>query len=151
MRRLTDRITAIQMAEQGGNFLDVYHFYLERGLPADESYFNTSRVYRGSVPDGGPFTKDLVYSKGFVMIYNYIQLAIIKGLVKRVPLLFTGKTTLQDIKSLEELIEEKLVIPPRFVPPQFADIGALTAWMSYANFMRGINRDRVEMDYRDVL
>lgn len=151
VRRLTDRITAIHMAEQGANFLEVFKFYQTRGITDEDSYANTARVFRGSLPDGGPFTKDLVYSKGFVMIYNYLQLVIEKGKLSRIPLLFTGKITLQDIKSIEELIDEGLVIPPQFVPPQFADLGALTSWMCYANFIRKINRDRVEMDYKDLL
>jgi len=151
VRRLTDRITAIHMAEQGANFLDVFHFYQTRGITDEESYSNSTRVFRGSVPDGGPFTKDLVYSKGFVMIYNYLQLVIEKGKLSRIPLLFTGKITLQDIKSISELVDEGLVVPPKFVPPQFTDLGALTSWMCYANFIRKINRDRVEMDYKDML
>jgi len=151
VRRLTDRITAIHIAENGGNFLDVFEFYRNQGLNEEEAYVSASRVFRGSLPDGGPFTKDLVYSKGFVMIYSYIQLAIEKGLISRIPLLFTGKTTLEDIKDISELIEEGLVIPPQFVPPQFSDLGALTAWMCYANFIRKLNQDRVESDYRDLI
>lgn len=151
VRRLTDRVTAIHIAEEGGNFLDVFEFFRSQGLADEEAYGNTQRIFRGSLPDGGPFTKDLVYSKGFVMIYNYIQLAIEKGLISRIPLLFTGKTVLEDIKGIAELIDEGLVVPPRFVPPQFADIGALTAWMCYANFIRKLSREQVERDYKDVL
>jgi uncharacterized protein (TIGR02421 family) len=151
VRRITDRITAIHMAEQGGNFIDVFEFYRSQGLGDDEAYVNSTRVFRGSLPDGGPFTKDLVYSKGFILIYNYIQLAIEKGLLTRIPLLFTGKTTLQDIKDISELIEEGLVIPPIYVPPQFADLGALTSWMCYATFTRKLNYDRMALDYRDLL
>lgn len=151
VRRLTDRVTAIHIAEEGGNFLDVFEFYRSQGLRDEEAYGNTSRIFRGSLPDGGPFTKDLVYSKGFVLIYNYIQLAIEKGLVSRIPLLFTGKTVLEEIKGIAELIDEGLVIPPQFVPPQFADIGALTAWMCYSNFIRKLNHEQIERDYKDVL
>jgi len=151
VRRITDRITAIHMAEQGGNFIDVFEFYRAQGLGDDEAYVNSTRVFRGSLPDAGPFTKDLVYSKGFILIYNYIQLAIEKGLLSRIPLLFTGKTTLQDIKDLEELIKEGLVIPPAFIPPQFADLGALTSWMCYATFTRKLNYERMALDYRDML
>jgi uncharacterized protein (TIGR02421 family) len=151
VRRLTDRVTAIHMAEQGANFLEVFEFYRFQGLNDEDAYAHASRVFRGSLPDGAPFTKDLVYSKGFVMIYNYVQLAIEKGLLNRIPLLFTGKTTLGDIKSIVELIDEGLVIPPQFVPPQFSDLGALTAWMCYANFIRKLSHERVELDYKDVL
>lgn len=151
VRRLTNRVTAIHMAEQGADFIDVFRFFKDQGLTDEESYGNASRVFRGSLPNGGPFTKDLVYSKGFVLIYNYILLAIEKGLLQRIPLLFTGKATLQDIKGLSDLIEEGVVVPPKFVPPPFNDLAALTAWMCYANFTRRINHERVEIDYRDML
>lgn len=151
VKRLTDRINAIYMAEQGANFLDVFHFYRERGLSDEESYANASRVFRGSVPDGQPFTKDLCYSKGFVLIYNYIQLAVEKGLLSRIPLLFTGKTTLEDVRNISDLIDEGIVIPPKFVPPQFSDLAALSAWMCYANFIRRLSRERIAIDYKEVL
>lgn len=151
VRRLTDRITAISMAEQGANFIDIFNFYRDRGLNDDDSYSVASRVFRGSTPDGGPFTKDLVYSKGFVLIYNYIRLAIQRGLGTRIPLLFTGKTTLEDQRILADLVEEGLVIPPKYVPPQFADLAALSAWMSYSLFLNKLSLDRIAQDYKNIL
>ena len=106
------------------------------------------RIYRGSLPEGcGPFTKDLCYSKGFVLIYNYIRLAVSRGMVRRVPLLFCGKTNLADIKTLAQLVDEGLVVPPRFVPPQFADLHALSAWLCYANFLNRLSLKRIQEDY----
>lgn len=126
VRRLTNRIEGVAMAEAGANFLEVYRFFLQEGYDSRESYQHSMRIFRGSLPEGcGPFTKDLCYSKGFVLIYNYIRLAVSKGLVRRVPLLFCGKTTLSDIKMIAQLVEEGLVTPPRFVPPQFCDLHAL--------------------------
>jgi len=151
VRRLTDRITAISMAEEGANFLEVFKFFCEQGFDEQLAYGMSTRVFRGSTPDGGPFTKDLVYSKGFVMIYNYIRLAIQHGLVNRIPLLFTGKTTLEDQRILAELIEEGLVIPPQFVPPQFTDLAALSAWMMYSSFLNKLSLERIAADYRDLL
>ncbi|MFP3526276.1 DUF1704 domain-containing protein, partial [Pantoea sp. SIMBA_072] len=77
-----------------------------------QSYSNASRVFRGSVPNGLPFTKDLSYLKGFIMVYNYIQLAVKKGKLEQIPLLFCGKTTLEDMRTLRQLVEEGLVAPP---------------------------------------
>jgi len=151
VRRLTDRITAIHLAEQGANFIDVFNFYRDKGVSEHESYGNATRVFRGSTPDGGPFTKDLVYSKGFVSIYNYIRLAVRRGLLSRIPLLFLGKTTIEDLHVLADLIEEGIVVPPRFVPPQFADLAALTAWMCYSNFLNRLDLERIAYDYKDVL
>ncbi len=148
VRRLTDRIEAVARAEAGANFLDVYRYFLEEGYPPEESYGQAMRVFRGSLPEGGgPFTKDLCYSKGFVLIYNYIRLAVSRGQARRIPLLFCGKTTLADIKVLAQLVDEGLVTPPRFVPPQFADLNALSAWMCYSNFLNQLSLQRAADDY----
>src|SRR5690606_16777815 len=93
--RLTNRITAVNMAETGANFFDVFQFYREQGMEEHDAFQSTMRVFRGSTPEGGPYTKDLSYSKGFILIYNYMRLAVQRGLVKRIPLLFVGKTTLE--------------------------------------------------------
>jgi uncharacterized protein (TIGR02421 family) len=148
VRRLTNRIEGVALAEAGANFLDVHRYFLDEGYDPHESYQHSMRIFRGSLPEGcGPFTKDLCYSKGFVLIYNYLRLAVSRGMVGRVPLLFCGKTTLADIKTLAQLVDEGLVVPPRFVPPQFADLHALSAWMCYANFLNRLSIKRIEDDY----
>jgi uncharacterized protein (TIGR02421 family) len=148
VRRLTNRIEGVAMAEAGANFLDVYRYFLEEGYHPRESYQHTMRLFRGSLPEGcGPFTKDLCYSKGFVLVYNYIRLAVSRGMVRRVPLLFCGKTNLADIKTLAQLVDEGLLLPPRFLPPQFADLHALSAWMCYANFLNRLSLKRIQEDY----
>jgi uncharacterized protein (TIGR02421 family) len=148
VRRLTNRIEGVAMAEAGANFLEVYRHFLEEGYEPREAYQHTMRIFRGSLPEGcGPFTKDLCYSKGFVLVYNYIRLAVRRGLLRRVPLLFCGKTTLADLKTLAQLVEEDLVVPPRFVPPPFADLHGLSVWMCYANFLNRLSLERIEDDY----
>jgi uncharacterized protein (TIGR02421 family) len=148
VRRLTNRIEGVAMAEAGANFLEVYRFFLAEGYTPHESYQHAMRIFRGSLPEGaGPFTKDLCYSKGFVLIYNFIRLAVSRGQARRVPLLFCGKTTLADIKILGQLADEGLVVPPRYVPPQFADLHALSAWMCFANFLNRLSLKRIEEDY----
>jgi uncharacterized protein (TIGR02421 family) len=148
VRRLTNRIEGVAMAEAGANFLEVYRYFLEEGYDSREGYHHTMRIFRGSLPEGaGPFTKDLCYSKGFVMVYNFIRQSVSRGMVRRVPLLFCGKTTLGDIKTLAQLIDEGLVEPPRYLPPQFADLHALTAWLCYANFLNRLSLKRIEDDY----
>jgi uncharacterized protein (TIGR02421 family) len=151
VRRLTDRIHGVALAEAGANFLEVYKYFLDEGYDPRESYAHTMRIFRGSLPEGcGPFTKDLCYSKGFVLIYNYILLAVRRGQVGRVPLLFCGKTSLADVKSLAQLVDEGLVVPPRFIPPQFADLNALTAWMCYSNFLNQLSLQRAADDYASL-
>ena len=151
LRKLTNRTRAIHMAEEGADFLDIYRFYREQGISEQSSYTNGSRVFRGSTPDGLPFTKDLSYLKGFILIYNYIQLAVRKGKLEQIPLLFSGKTTLEDMRTLRQLVDEGLVVPPKYLPPQFRDLNALSAWMCFSNFLNHLSLDRIEADYANIL
>jgi hypothetical protein len=139
------------MAEEGANFFDVYQFYREQGLEENDSYQSAVRVFRGSTPDGGPYTKDLSYSKGFILIYNYMRLAVQRGLVKRIPLLFVGKTTLEDLHVLYDLMEEGIVTPPKYVPPQFGDLAAVSAWMVYSLFLNRLDLRRLALDFKAIL
>ncbi|MGB9429976.1 MAG: flavohemoglobin expression-modulating QEGLA motif protein [Gammaproteobacteria bacterium] len=151
LKRLANRIRAVQIAEQGGNFLEVYRFYLDQNIGANESFANASRIFRGSTPDGQPFTKDLSYNKGFIMIFNYIRLAVRKGMLHRIPMLFCGKTMLEDVRTLAQFVDEGVVAPPRFLPPPFADLNGITAWMCYSNFFNKLDLNQIQDDYAAIL
>lgn len=151
VRRLTNRISAVNMAEAGANFYDVFQFYREQGLDEDDSFQSTVRVFRGSTPEGGPYTKDLSYSKGFILIYNFMRLAVQRGLVKRIPLLFVGKTTLEDLHVLSDLLDEGIITPPKYVPPQFEDLAAVSAWMVYSLFLNQLDLRRLAIDFKGIL
>lgn len=151
LRRLTNRIQSVHMAELGATFLDVFQFLRDQGFNELDSYTTASRIFRGSTPTGGPFTKDISYSKGFVLVYNFIQLAVRRGKLDRIPMLFCGKTTLEDMATLAQLVQEGVVMPPRYLPPQVADLNALTAWMCYSNFLNRLSLERIEADYAQIL
>lgn len=151
LRKLTNRTRTIQLAETGADFLEVFRFYQGEGYSEEDSYTNASRVFRGSSSDGLPFTKDLAYLKGFILTYNYIQLAVRQGKLQQIPLLFCGKTTLEDMRTLGQLVEEGLVVPPRYLPEPFADLNALSAWMCFSGFLTNLSLDRIEADYANIL
>lgn len=151
LKRLTNRINAVNMAEEGANFYDVFEFYRTQGMTEDDSYQSTVRVFRGSTFDGGPFTKDLCYSKGFILIYNFMRLAVQRGLVSRIPLLFVGKTTLDDLHIINDLVEEGMIVLPKYVPPQFADLAAVSAWMVYSLFMNRLDLRQLAIDFKGIL
>lgn len=151
VRRLSDRVRAVHLAEQGASFLDVFEFFRTQGCGEEESYGYAVRIFRGSTPTAGPFTKDLCYNKGFILVYNFIQLAVHRGSLDRIPMLFCGKTTLEDIRTLSQLAEEGIVVAPRFLPPQFADLNALLAWMCYSNFLNRLSHSQIEADYANLL
>ena len=76
-RKLNDRILAVDKAEDGASFLDVFEWYRTEGYDEEECFHNTRRVFRGGVIDGGaPFTKDACYCKGIVLNYAFIRAAI---------------------------------------------------------------------------
>lgn len=152
VQRITDRISAINMAEQGANFIDVFEFFRgNNDLDEFSCYSAAARVFRGSTPTLGPFTKDLAYSKGFILIYNYIRLAVQKGLLSRIPLLFVGKTTIEDLHVIEDLIKEGLVVAPTFLPEQFQDLAGLSSWMCYSLFLNKLRLDKLGANYKGFL
>lgn len=152
LQKLTNRLTSIDKVNQGANFIEIFNYFREQGLSLDESYNNSVRVFRGSLPQGGhPFTKDLSYSKGFLLIYNYMRLAVRDGLFKSIPILFAGKTILDEIATLTALKEEGFIIAPLYLPPQFKDIAALSAWMCFSLFLNKIDLEKIAINYKQIL
>ncbi|MDD2724244.1 MAG: flavohemoglobin expression-modulating QEGLA motif protein [Methylovulum sp.] len=151
LMRLINRVRATTLVEEGADFLDIFEFFRAKGLDDEDSYTFTSRVFRGSSSTGMPFTKDLTYIKGFVLTYNFMRLAVYKGKPDRIPLLFCGKTMIEDMKVMADLVEEGTVSPPRFLPPQFKDLNGLSAWMSFSRFMTSLNFRQLEQDYANIL
>lgn len=122
LRRIAHRVEAVAQAEAGADFREVYRFFLEHGCGQRESYQQTMRVFRGGLPAGGsPFTKDICYLKGLMLVWRHIRTALRRGDTCKAALLFCGKATVGDAATLAELVDEGLVAPPRYVPPQFGN------------------------------
>jgi len=151
LKKLANRIRAVELSEEGADFLEVFEFFRTQGYDEENCYQFSNRVFRGSLPKLGPFTKDLSYCKGFVMIYNFIQLAVRKGKLDRIPLLFCGKTTLEDLRDIAQLVEEKLIILPKILPPQIQDLNAISAWMCFASFLNQLSLSKIESDYANLI
>lgn len=151
MLKITNRVRALNLVQSGGNFIDVFRFFQQQGMTDDESYYYSVRIFRGSTPEGGPFTKDLSYTKGFLLIYNYIRLAVREGLIDRIPLFFTGKTLIEDIPTLYELKQQGLLAPARYVPKQFQDLAALSSWMGFSLFLNQFDLEAVASHYGYIL
>lgn len=147
MLRIANRIRALNMVSEGANFLDVFKFFQEQGFSEEHSYYYSARVFRGSTPEGGAFTKDLSYAKGFLLIYNYIRLSVRHGLVDRIPLFFVGKTLIEDLPTLWELEQQGMITPPKYMPPQFRDLAALSSWMGFSLFLNQFDLEAVATHY----
>lgn len=151
IRKITNRVIALDKVRQGANFLDIYHYFLDCGLDEMDSYNQSVRIFRGSTPTGGAFTKDLAYAKGFLLIYNFIRFAISQQQVHAVPLLFTGKLVLDDLPLLSELYKSNILMAPVYLPPPFRDLAALSAWMSFSLFLNKFDLNEIQKNFRFLL
>lgn len=151
VRKITNRVIALEKVRQGANFLDIYHYFLDCGFSEEDSYNQSVRVFRGSTPEGGPFTKDLSYAKGFLLIYNFMRFAISQRRTDAIPLLFTGKLVLDELPLLGELRENGLLTPPVYLPSPFRDLAALSAWMSFSLFLNKFNLNEIQKNFRFLL
>lgn len=152
LSRLAARVRGIEMALSGGDFLDVYRYFLERGAESQQAFENTRRVFRGGVVEGGaPFTKDDVYLDGLLRVHNFLRVIVRAGRVDCLRLLFCGKLDIEDIPALAQLSEAGLCVPPRFLPPWARDLRFLVAYLAYSSFLNRIHLDRMSEHYAAML
>lgn len=151
VKKITDRIFAIDMVEDGADFMDVFRYFKKQDFDAEESYQLSSRIFRGGLPLHGLFTKDLSYGKGFILIFNYLRLAVQQGLLDNIPALFVGKTKIENLQRITEMMRSGLIVAPQYMPPQFRDLAALSSWLSFSVFMNKIELEKFSENYREIL
>jgi uncharacterized protein (TIGR02421 family) len=135
-QRLADRVFAIQMSVEGADFLQVYGYFVERGIEPTQAFDNAQRVFRGAVMTGGaPFTKDVVYLYGLLAVGNLIRATFAAGRSDCLRLLFSGKLDLFDLPALAELHAMGLLRAPKHLPPWVADPRFLLALLTYSSFI----------------
>jgi uncharacterized protein (TIGR02421 family) len=150
-RRLNDRVLAVDKAEDGATFLDVFEWFRTEGYEDDECFNNTRRVFRGGVISGGaPFTKDACYCKGIVLNYAFIRSAIQHDRMDLLPLLFVGKVAHEDVPVLARRVADGVVKPPRYLPPMFRDLNGLAIWMAYSTFFSQLGGEAIAEHYARV-
>jgi uncharacterized protein (TIGR02421 family) len=147
-RRLNDRVLAVDKAEDGASFLDVFEWFRTEGYDEEECFHNTRRIFRGGVVEGGaPFTKDACYCKGVVLNYAFIRSAIQHDRVDLVPFLFVGKVAHEDVPVLARRVADGVVRPPRYLPPMFRDLNGLAIWMAYSTFFSQLGGEAIAEHY----
>ena len=151
-RRISDRIVAVDLAEQGADFCDVYNYFIDRGVTEHDSYRVTQRVFRGGTLTGGSvFTKDISYVKGFVENVNFIRSAINSGVPEIIPMLFVGKVTLDDLPLLYERHLEGVIAGPKYLPPMFKNLNGLYVWFGFSSGLSSImNIGRVQQHFNKL-
>lgn len=146
-RRLNDRVLAVDKAEDGASFLEVFEWFRTEGYEEDECFANTSRIFRGGRVEGGaPFTKDACYCKGIVLNYAFIRSAIQQNRADLIPFLFVGKVAHEDVPVLARRVTDGVVKAPRYLPPMFRDLNGLAIWMAYSTFFTRLGGEEIS-DY----
>ena len=152
LRRLANRVVAIEMARDGADFIQVYRFFLEHSSTPSQAFDNTRRVFRGGVLTGGaPFTKDIVYLDGLVRVHNFLRVTVAQGRADCLRLLFCGKLALRDMPAICELTAMGLCEQPRFLPPWARDLRFLLAYLAYSGFLNRIKLDNVTRHFEALM
>lgn len=143
-RRLNDRVLAVDKAEDGASFIDVFEWFRTEGYDEDECFHNTRRIFRGGLVEGGaPFTKDACYCKGIVLNYAFIRSAIQQNRVDLIPFLFVGKVAHEDVPVLAKRVNDGVIKPPFYLPPMFRDLNGLAIWMAYSTFFTRLGGEAI--------
>ena len=151
MRRIMNRVEAIQMAIDGADFIQVYRFFLERSRLKTEAFENARRIFRGGVMTGGaPFTKDIVYLDGLVRIHNFIRAVVSRGRNDVLELLFAGKMELDDMPIILEMKKEGMVKPPRYLPDWVLDKNYLISYFALSIFIGEMDHQRTDGYYQSL-
>tara|TARA_Y100000748_G_C15443930_1_gene468285 strand:- start:98 stop:1132 length:1035 start_codon:yes stop_codon:yes gene_type:complete len=136
MNRISDRVTAIQMAIDGASFVDVFRYFRNRTRLKTDAFENTRRVFRGGVVSGGaPFTKDIVYLDGMIRVHNFFRAAVNNGKLDALEMLFAGKIDLDDIPIVLKMKSEGLINKPKYLPFWLKDIDLLVSYFSFSGFI----------------
>lgn len=150
-RKISDRVVAIDMAERGADFIEVYRHFIGQGLNPKESYKIAQRVFRGGKVAGGScFTKDLSYVKGFVETVNFIRSAILSDVPQILPLLFVGKVSLDDVPVLYRYVKEGVIQMPHYLPPMFRDLNGLYVWFGFSSGMSNVNLGSIQAHFHTL-
>jgi hypothetical protein len=48
-------------------------------------------------------------------------------------------------------MDEGILIPPKYIPPQFTDLAAVSAWMIYSLFLNKLDLKRLAIDFKAML
>ena len=104
LKELALRVIAVDMMCSGADFMELFNYLYPQYLADPEhAYRMTTRILRG-----GGFTKDYLYLSGFVKILKYWRDE------NNLEPLLVGKTSLEFINIIEEMIEREMVQSPKF-------------------------------------
>ena len=114
IKTLAGRVIAVDAMIHGATFIDTFHLLKGYGFLPKSAFGVTTRVFRG-----GGLTKDAVYLRGFLQIFDYIR----EG--GKLDLLFVGKMAANHMPIVQELLYRKVLHPAPLSPRYLEDDEAL--------------------------
>jgi uncharacterized protein (TIGR02421 family) len=152
LRRLADRVVAVQMACDGANFIEVYRWLLDKSASREQAYESARRIFRGApLGGGGAFTKDCGYIAGLLGVSVFVRAAFAADRADTLGLLFSGKLDLCAIPALGLLRSRGLCRPGKFLPPWALDPGWVLTYLTLNTFLSSVNLSAVTDSVRDIL
>lgn len=148
LKRIALRVLATDMALRGADFIDVFKFFLAHKQSEHESFSSARRIFRGGDPKGGiAFTKDSVYLDGLLKAHSFFRWAMKNHRLDLAKVLFAGRMTFEDTDKLSPLMQSGYILPPRYLPPWYANIHTLGAYLAFSLFANRIKVDALDRKF----
>lgn len=145
LRRIALRILAIDMAEEGADFIELFRFFQDHGQNTEESYYSAMRIFRGGIPQGGiVFYKDNIYLSGLIEIGSFLKKAMHSGFIHDIALLFCGKLTTDDVLLLKPMSEQGLIIDPEYLPAWATNSSTLASHLAINDLTERFKLEELE-------
>lgn len=104
LKMLALRVLMIDIMLKSFDFKRAFSFLMDTGTVTEEqAYYICVRIYRG-----GGFTKDYLYLSGFIDILERHKKK------EKLDYLLIGKTSVKYISTIKEMIERRVLLPPKF-------------------------------------
>ena len=121
LKELALRVLGINKMIQGAEFTEVFSFLKEEGrIDENHAFLMTARIFRG-----GGFTKDYLYLKGFKEILKHYYAG------RSLDTLLIGKTSLKYKALLNEMIERKMLVAPKYKTRVFEEPAEVNPILEY--------------------
>lgn len=105
LKELALRVVTVKHMLVNNDFKETFNFLRERyGVEKNKAFYLTTRIYRG-----GGFTKDYLYLRGFRKIKDFVDSG------KDFSPLLIGKTSIDFIQEIRELIERGILSRPKYI------------------------------------
>jgi uncharacterized protein (TIGR02421 family) len=113
LRQLAARVVAVHQMICGAEFADVHGGLVHVGVPAEQSFTITMRVFRG-----GGLTKDAVYLRGLHELIGHV------GAGRALEPLWLGKMPLDAVPLVDDLHQRGILRDPLLIPRYLDHPGA---------------------------